>query len=73
MKDPAIKVKIIHSQSKPAWNIVGTKLGAKYKIARIPYVSGTDEITANNNRQEAFEHAEFIAYCFNHSESILNK
>lgn len=28
---------IKHSESKDAWNIIGTVLGGKYKIARIPY------------------------------------
>ena len=26
-----------HSQSKDAWNIIGTRLGGLYKIARLPY------------------------------------
>ncbi len=28
---------IKHSQTKDAWNIVGTRLGGLYKIARLPY------------------------------------
>ena len=26
-----------HSESKNAWNIIGTRLGSRYKIARCPY------------------------------------
>ena len=33
----AIKTKVIHSKSKPAWNVVGETLGGKYKIARVLY------------------------------------
>lgn len=32
------KWKLQHSKSKPAWNIVGTTLGGRYKIARFPYI-----------------------------------
>ena len=32
-----MKTKVVHSQSKNAWNVVNTELGGKYKIARIPY------------------------------------
>ena len=27
-----------HSESKNAWNIVGTQLGGRYKLARCPYI-----------------------------------
>jgi hypothetical protein len=38
MENPKIKVKIKHSESKHAWNIIGSGgYGGKYKIARIPY------------------------------------
>lgn len=30
--------RVMHSESKDAWNVVGTVLGGKYKIARCPYV-----------------------------------
>lgn len=65
MKDPKIKVEIKHSMTKSAWNVVGTKAGAKYKIARIPYLE------TERDRQEAYEHAEFIAICFNRSTEII--
>ena len=72
MKDPNIKTKVVHSKSKPAWNIVGITLNAKYKIARIPYNLSDDENIVKRERDEAYEHAIFIAHCFNHSGSILN-
>lgn len=74
IKDPKMQTKVVHSQSNPAWNVVGERLGGKYKIARCPYVivDGSEELT-NRERQEAFEHATFISYCFNNSEDILKR
>ncbi len=74
MKDPNIKTKVVHSQSKDAWNVVSCQLGCKYKIARVPYlvISG-NEIISTNNKMEALEHAEFICHCFNNSQLICNK
>jgi len=71
MKNPNIKTKVVHSQSKSAWNIVGESLGAKYKIARVPYLVFEHQELSDRNRKEAFEHAEFISHCFNNSGSIL--
>lgn len=37
-----------HSESKEAWNIIGTTLGGKYKVARCPYFPfEKDEAKAN--------------------------
>lgn len=72
MKNPNIKTKVVHSQSKSAWNIVGTyPLGGKYKIARIPYLVCNDDNLNERNRIEAFEHAYFISHCFNNYDKIL--
>ena len=68
-----IKTKVIHSQTKSAWNVVGDNIGSKYKIARIPYVNTQDEGISSRNRIEAFEHANFISFCFNNSDKILNQ
>lgn len=73
MINPNIKTRIVHSQTKSAWNIVSEKLGGKYKIATVPYLLVDDQKSNDMNRVEAFEHAEFISYCFNHSNSIINK
>lgn len=76
MENPNIKVKIKHSESKKAWNIIGTMPGEKYKIARIPYHEENGEgWEMYNTRQkaEALKHAEFIVFCFNNSNEILNK
>lgn len=61
-----ITTKVVHSQTKPAWNVVGTKLGRKYKIARCPYqvIQGSETLDTRE-RKEAFEHATFISDCFN--------
>ena len=73
MKDPNIKTKVKHSETKSAWNVVGTMLGGKYKICRVPYQTMDDsEILTQRWRDEAKEHADFISYCFNHSEEIIN-
>ena len=65
MSKKNIETKVVHSESKPAWNVVGTKLGGKHKIARVPYVPSLDEDTDSRNMSEAFKHAEFISFCFN--------
>jgi len=54
MENPKIKTKVVHSQSKTAWNIIGERLGGKYKIARIPYLVVDDsEILTTKNKYEA--------------------
>lgn len=73
MKNPKIKTRVVHSQTKSAWNIVGKNLGGKYKIARIPYIALQEDDLTEGNRKEAFEHAEFISYCFNQSDTICNE
>jgi len=71
MKNPNIKTEVVHSQTKSAWNVIGTIPGSKYKIARFPYFPTTNEEATNKDRKEAFEHAEFVSYCFNNSTAIL--
>ena len=60
-----IETKVVHSESKPAWNVVGTKLGGKWKIARVPYVPSLDEEIYPPDKAEAHKHAKFISFCFN--------
>jgi hypothetical protein len=60
-----IATKVVHSQTKPAWNIVGTKLGGKYKIARVPYETSIDKEIETRLRKEAYTHAMFISNAFN--------
>lgn len=71
MKNPKIKTRVVHSQTKAAWNVVGESLGGKYKIARIPYILCNAGKIETLNRLEAFKHAEFISYCFNNSDRIF--
>lgn len=47
-----------HSKSKMAWNVIGTTLGAKYKVAIVPYFHELE-------KEEAMEIAEFISKSFN--------
>jgi hypothetical protein len=62
----SIETKVVHSESKSAWNVIGTIPGGKYKIARIPYYAHEDsEILTTKNKHEALEHAQFISECFN--------
>jgi hypothetical protein len=70
MKNPKIKTRVVHSQTKSAWNVIGDTMGEKFKIARVPYLSTENENITNKERLEAFEHAEFISYCFNNSDHI---
>ena len=61
-----IKTKVVHSKSKDAWNVIGTELGKKHKIAVVPYmVSETLQIVNERNKKEALQHAQFISDCFN--------
>lgn len=73
MENPKITTKIKHSKSKKAWNVIGTKLGCKYKIAIVPYIEieGSDMLT-ELQKNEALRHAKYISYCFNNSDEILN-
>lgn len=73
MENPKIKTKVVHSQSKPAWNIVGISLSGKFKIARIPYLVTQNEIVDVKEKSEALLHAEFISKCFNSSDEIISK
>ena len=57
-----MKTKVVHSQSKTAWNVVGTMPGCKYKIARVPYMVVPDnEIYTTREKAEALEIAMFIS------------
>lgn len=71
MIDPKIKTKVVHSKTKDVWNVVGTRVGGKYKIARVPYVVTGDKIITEREKKEAKLHAEFISACFNNSGLII--
>jgi hypothetical protein len=60
-----IATKVVHSQSKSAWNVVGTKWGGKYKIAIVPYAPSSHEDVTLLNRHEAYTYAMFISNAFN--------
>jgi len=72
MENPKIKTKVVHSESKSAWNVIATELRSKYKIARVPYIAVADEELTHRQRTEALLHANYISYCFNHSDIICN-
>jgi hypothetical protein len=72
MENPRINVEVKHSESKTAFNVVGTDVGKKYKIARVPYLQISTNKTLNERaKKEARKHAEFIAFCFNNSDKII--
>lgn len=74
MKNPNVKTKVKHSESKNAWNVIATSLGRKYKITRIPYLRiPGNKVLSDIRKTEAFEHAEFISFCFNNSDDIIAK
>jgi len=72
MQNPNIKTKVVHSQSKDAWNVVGDRIPGKFKIARIPYLKTGIETTDTKEKAEALLHAEFISKCFNKSDEIMS-
>lgn len=73
IKKPKQNTIVKHSNSKDAWNVVGTDLAGKYKIAVIPYivVEGS-EILNTRNKAEALEHALFISWCFCNADRVLH-
>lgn len=73
MEFEKIRTRVVHSVSKSAWNVVGTLVSSKYKIARVPYhVIEDNEILTTQNKAEALAHATFISNCFNnnYNESV---
>jgi hypothetical protein len=70
MKHPKLVTKVKHSKSKSAWNVIGETLGAKYKIARVPYFFNDSEILNTREKEVAFEHAMFISFCFNNPDKV---
>ena len=68
MKNPKVKTKVVHSRTRSAWNVIGVTLGNKHKIAVLPYIENIEL-----EKEEAFQHAEFISHCFNHSDFICKK
>lgn len=70
--DPKLKTKVVHSKRNAAWNVVGTTIPGKFKIARCPYiVVPHDPELTYINKYEAKGHADFISHCFNNSKAIL--
>lgn len=70
MENPNIKTMVVHSRSESVWNVINAGLYGKHKIAEFPYVCCDNEDIASQNRAEAFEHANFISFCFNRSSEI---
>lgn len=62
-----------HSESKLAFNIIGTGLGGKYKIARVPYIStdGRNKEIDIREKTEAEIHAKLISAAPELIESII--
>ena len=67
-------VKIKHSESKKAWNIIGTMPGSKYKIARIPYsvLEDNDNAEMFNTREKAkaLEIAQYMVNAINNHKQL---
>ena len=62
-KPVKLKTKVVHSMSKQAWNVIGTELESKFKIAQVPYVDVSTE-----SKEEARLHALFISFSFNNQK-----
>lgn len=74
MTHPNLKTKVVHSETKAAWNIINDGLQGKFKIARIPYLVHDDsEVLTTIEKNEALEHALFISFCFNNSDKVTYK
>lgn len=57
------KWRVVHSESKPAFNVIGTVPGMKYKIARCPYhiYEGQSDLMADREKEEAEANAKLIS------------
>lgn len=68
-----MKTKVIHSQTKAAWNIVGTMPNDTYKLVRVPYyINGRvaiDDPINQEERKRAFKLAESISKFLNTAEN----
>lgn len=73
MPNENIITKVEHSTSRHEWKVVNTKLGAHYKLAKVPYVFTLDKELNEYNKEEARQRAEFISLCFNNRASIMNE
>lgn len=63
------RVRVVHSKSNPAWNVVGEIAGGRYN--RVPYVPNTgSEIIDTREKASALDIAEFIVRCVNNREDI---
>lgn len=63
--------KVKHSESKTAWNVVGTELSLRYKIARCPYlVTKTLKKVNERQRNEQEANAKLIAAAPNLLEAL---
>lgn len=65
-----IKTKVVHSSKNNSWNVVGTTLGAKYKVARIPYAVSEIEVVTNELSNESKNIAEYLSFCLNNEDVI---
>lgn len=63
-------VVVRHSHTKPAWNIIGTRLGDRHKVACVPYIVTDDQDNASE-RLEALTNAQFIAACINYRDAVM--
>lgn len=73
-----MKTKVVHSQTKAAWNIVDTIPGDTYKLARIPYYViahlKNDDPLNQDERKRAYDLAERTSRFLNYSTaSPLNE
>jgi len=60
-----------HSESKPAFNVIGSVLGGKYKIARCPYVLISNPVIDEREMKEAEANARLIASAPESTESNI--
>jgi len=60
------KAKVMHSESKDAWNVIGTVLGGRWKIARFPYlqIEGSQDYN-EKEKIEQYSNAMLLADAIN--------
>lgn len=65
--------KVKHSESKTAWNVIGTQLGGKYKIAQCPYIITKSPLYTVNAKTKAEAEQEANALLISKAPELLEQ
>jgi hypothetical protein len=60
-----MKTRVVHSESKNSWKIIGTILGGRYNYARVDYLVIDDDAIDAVEKADAYRRALRISKMFN--------